>query len=113
MKKVLSSVLVGIMLISSMGAISIFAGETEAKFSATAEVSSEIELAKKDLNEAIGKLKENIEKLEVKSFWQRNKYTILALTFNVLTIATAGSTFYVGHKFLVDVATFEKLFESI
>ncbi|MDQ5983461.1 MAG: hypothetical protein RUMPE_01196 [Eubacteriales bacterium SKADARSKE-1] len=100
MKKVLSSILVGTMLISSMGAISIFADETETSVSATAEASSETSSTETELGEAIGKLKENITKLEVKSFWERNKGTILKVTGGVVAAAATAAALYFGNKYL-------------
>ncbi|MDQ5983007.1 MAG: hypothetical protein RUMPE_00001 [Eubacteriales bacterium SKADARSKE-1] len=100
MKKVLSSILVGTMLISSMGAISIFADGTETSFSATAEANPETSSTETELGEAIGKLKENITKLEVKSFWERNKGTILKVTGGVVAAAATAATLYFGYKYL-------------
>ncbi|MDQ5983074.1 MAG: hypothetical protein RUMPE_00072 [Eubacteriales bacterium SKADARSKE-1] len=100
MKKVLSSILVGTMLISSMGAISIFADEAETSVSATAKANSETITTNIELGEAIGNLKENITKLEVKSFWQRNKGTILKVTGGVLAAAATAAALHFGNKYL-------------
>ncbi|MDQ5983467.1 MAG: hypothetical protein RUMPE_00486 [Eubacteriales bacterium SKADARSKE-1] len=100
MKKVLSSILVGSMLISSMGAISIFADGTETSVSATEKASSEASSTETELGEAIGKLKENIKKLEVKSFWERNKGTILKVTGGALAAAATGAALYLGYNYL-------------
>ncbi|MDQ5984306.1 MAG: hypothetical protein RUMPE_01353 [Eubacteriales bacterium SKADARSKE-1] len=88
------------MLISSMGAISIFADGTETSVSATEKASSEASSTETELGEAIGKLKENIKKLEVKSFWERNKGTILKVTGGALAAAATGAALYLGYNYL-------------
>ncbi|MDQ5983458.1 MAG: hypothetical protein RUMPE_01199 [Eubacteriales bacterium SKADARSKE-1] len=99
MKKVLSSILIGSMLISSMGAISIFADETETSVSATTEANSEASSTETELGEAIGKLKENITKFEVKSFWRRNKGKILKVTGGALAAAMGVTAAYFVYRY--------------
>ncbi|MDQ5983861.1 MAG: hypothetical protein RUMPE_00890 [Eubacteriales bacterium SKADARSKE-1] len=101
MKKVLSSILILTMSISSIGTISTFADESEAKTSATTETLSEVGNVKVEIDEAIDKLKDNITKLEVKSFWQRNKSAILKVAYVALAAAATATAFYFGNKYLV------------
>ncbi|MDQ5983198.1 MAG: hypothetical protein RUMPE_00196 [Eubacteriales bacterium SKADARSKE-1] len=95
MKKVLSIILSASILLSSIGAVLAFADEPETTVSASiVKETSEGSVSNTELEGAIGKLKENIIKLEVKSFWQRNKSKILKITGGTV----AGVTLYFLYK---------------
>ncbi|MDQ5983990.1 MAG: hypothetical protein RUMPE_01019 [Eubacteriales bacterium SKADARSKE-1] len=115
MKKVLSSILIGVMLCSSINSTFIFAEEHRSKgpMVSTEEVlknPQEINLDKTvsegerehvvaDTEKAITKLKENIANLKVTSFWERNKGRVLKVAGGVLAAATIGAAAYFGYKY--------------
>ncbi|MDQ5983279.1 MAG: hypothetical protein RUMPE_00280 [Eubacteriales bacterium SKADARSKE-1] len=114
MKKILSSLLVGAMLISSVGTISIFADEPEVKVSATTvNTHSKASTAEIKSNKATRNFKRNRTKLKKVSFWQRNKATILKVTGGVVAAAATATAFYLVNKYVGANPTVKNLGQDV